>query len=72
MLLLRISCVCHKLQSSWLSIMHPLFQQRGRTPLYLSSRKGQPDVVTKLLERGADVNHRKKVRYGYISSMEPV
>ena len=49
----KIKCV---MQLTVTSISVPLVLQSGKTPLRVAAQKDHVDVVTKLLEGGADTN----------------
>ena len=40
--------------------------QAGKTPLHWAARHGKPEVVTKLLDSGADVDMKDNVRKGSV------
>ena len=40
-----------------------IYYQGGRTPLHLAAFNGHPDVITLLLERGAEIGAKNKVSH---------
>ena len=40
--------------------------QDGKTPLHWAAQNGKPEVVTKLLDSGADVDMKDNVRKGSV------
>ena len=40
--------------------------QDGQTPLHYTAKSGNPEVVTKLLDSGADVDMKDNVRKGSV------
>ena len=58
----KIKCV---MQLTVTSISVPLVLQYGRTPLHVAAEKDHVDVVTKLVEGGADPNVEDEVSTFY-------
>ena len=59
----KIKCV---MQLTVTSISVPLVLQSGKTPLHVAAEKDHVDVVTKLLDGGADPNRKDCASIGYM------
>ena len=59
----KIKCV---MQLTVTSISVPLVLQYGKRPLHVAAEKDHVDVVTKLLDGGADPNGKQPSNIGYL------